>query len=120
MQSDNEFVGKSILVGLTYLDRKGQLLHQLQYHGVISRITAKGIFIRLPNGKDQCSLPPDTSVLKQAMPGNYRLRSTGEIVTNPDYLAQWTITKQDQTDADKPDPQKAMARKKPNRTSRKK
>jgi hypothetical protein len=93
MKDDSEYIGKRILVGLTYLDSKGQLMRQLQYHGFISRITAEGIFVRLPNGEDHCSLPPDTACLKKAPPGEYRLRSTGEIITNPDYLAQWTITK---------------------------
>lgn len=102
MNRDDEYIGKRILVGLTYLDDNGQLIKQLQYHGVISRITAKGIFIRLPNGNDHCALPPDTALLKKATPGDYRLRSTGEIVTNPDYLAQWTITKRGNPDVEKP------------------
>ena len=100
MKDDSEYIGKRILVGLTFLDSKGQLARQLQYQGVISRITAKGIFVRLPNGEDHCSLPPDTACLKKATPGEYRLRSTGEIITNPDYLAQWTITKKDDAAAE--------------------
>ncbi len=102
MKHCSEYIGKRILIGLTYLDGNGQLMRQLQYHGVISRITEKGIFIRLPNGEEHCSLPPDVSVLEKASPGEYRLRSTGETVTNPDYLAQWTITKQGVPAAENP------------------
>jgi hypothetical protein len=30
--------------------------------------------------------------MKQAPVGEYRLKSTGEVVVNPDYVASWTIT----------------------------
>jgi hypothetical protein len=78
-------------VGLTHLDHHGKLIRQQQYHGVITRITEKGIFLRFGDGTERCVLPPDTTHLEKAKPGDYRLRSSGEVVTNPDYLAQWTI-----------------------------
>jgi hypothetical protein len=37
-------------------------------------------------------LPPDGRAFEEAPPGEYRLRSTGEVVIDPDYLATWTIT----------------------------
>jgi hypothetical protein len=35
-----------------------------------------------------------------ALPGEYRLRSTGEVVINPDYLAKWVVIKKTSTAGD--------------------
>jgi len=43
------------------------------------------------------SLPPDLRSLKPAPAGEYRLRATGEIVRDPDYLATWVVV--DEPDA---------------------
>jgi hypothetical protein len=40
-------------------------------------------------------LPPDLRSLKPAPAGEYRLRSTHEIVRDPDYLATWVIEQPD-------------------------
>ncbi|MFX0060574.1 MAG: hypothetical protein ACFFC7_00125 [Candidatus Hermodarchaeota archaeon] len=37
------------------------------------------------------SLPPDLSAFQKAEPGDYRLRSTGEVVINPDFTVLWTV-----------------------------
>jgi hypothetical protein len=36
-------------------------------------------------------LPDDPSWIEKAPPGEYRLRSTGQVVTDPDYIAKLTI-----------------------------
>jgi hypothetical protein len=36
-------------------------------------------------------LPPDIRAFQDAQPGEYRLRSTGEIVVDPDFITNWTI-----------------------------
>ena len=36
-------------------------------------------------------LPGDLSSTRIARPGEYKLRSTGEVVTNPDFLATWNF-----------------------------
>jgi hypothetical protein len=36
-------------------------------------------------------LPPDTRAFQKASPGEYRLKSTGEVVADPDYTAMWTL-----------------------------
>jgi hypothetical protein len=46
--------------------------------------------VQLSNGKKRW-LPPDLSQLKPADPGNYRLKSTEEVVIDPDYLSVWTV-----------------------------
>ena len=36
-------------------------------------------------------LPPAPSVYYVAEPGEYRLRSTGELVVNPDFVTTWEV-----------------------------
>jgi len=43
------------------------------------------------NGGGEFSLPPDVTSLQPAKPGTYKLRSSGEVVVNPDYVCTWTI-----------------------------
>jgi hypothetical protein len=37
-------------------------------------------------------LPPDLRPVTDAAPGEYRLRSTGEVIVDPDVTITWTIT----------------------------
>jgi hypothetical protein len=66
------------------------VVRQTQQHGINARITDRGIFIKAPNG-EEFSLPPDLNSLIPARPGTYRMRSTGEVIDDPDYLSTWTI-----------------------------
>ncbi|HUO07316.1 MAG TPA: hypothetical protein VM008_03220 [Phycisphaerae bacterium] len=86
----DDYIGKHLLVGLTYLDHDGAITRQLQLHGTITQICDEGIFIEQPDG-EEFSLPPDPDSLRPAKPGEYRLRSTGEVVVNPDYLSNWEV-----------------------------
>ena len=36
-------------------------------------------------------LPPHLEAYQEAAEGEYRLRSTGEVVVDPDWLCTWTI-----------------------------
>jgi hypothetical protein len=87
MSESAELVGKTLLVGITYLDENGEVLDQQQLHGVIE---AAGELIRLrtPAG-EIVELPPE---IEPAGPGEYRVRATGEVVVDPDYLATWTVS----------------------------
>jgi hypothetical protein len=87
-------VGKRVLVGLTYVDADQNPLRLVQHHGVIVRANRKeGIVMKLKNG-DEFALPPVFQYLKQAPPGEYRLRSTGEIVMDPDFTVTFTVNQQ--------------------------
>ncbi|GAB5895435.1 hypothetical protein [Mycolicibacterium mageritense] len=48
------------------------------------------IEIESPGG-ETFTLPPAPESFSPAPPGEYRLRSTGEVVTDPDYLATRTV-----------------------------
>jgi len=89
-------VGKTVLVGLTYLAPDGETVtSHVQYHGrIISADRENGIAIERGGvwaGKTM-TLPPMTQVFHPADRGEYRLRSTGEVVKDPDIVATWSIT----------------------------
>jgi hypothetical protein len=86
-----QLLGKHLLVGLTYLNDDGTVERQKQLHGDVIRADEDGVAILLSSG-EHYSLPPDLRPYKQAAPGEYRLRSTGEVLIDPDYIANWTVT----------------------------
>lgn len=89
-------IGKSVLIGLTYYDHNDQFLEQQQVHGIIvSADQSKGFVVELRGERqgETFKLPPDVRPFSDAHPGEYRLRSTGEVVINPDLLATWIIRK---------------------------
>jgi hypothetical protein len=88
----NRLLDKSILVGLTYERPDGELIARVQLHGTINRVDARhGIGIERAGTGELFWLPPDLRSFDQAPPGEYRLRSGGEVVTDPDLLSSWTI-----------------------------
>ena len=84
-----ELVGKRVLIGISRVSHDQQLIDQQQYVGTF-RSMDQVIHITLKDGED-FTLPPDLTVFQRARPGTYRLRSTGEEVKNPDFLASWTV-----------------------------
>ena len=91
-----ELMGKHVLVGVTALDFKGQLIEHKQFHGRVDKVDAReGIRIKLLGEREGEFewLPPDTNSFQKARPGEYRLKSTGEVVEDPDYTAMWTYTR---------------------------
>ena len=85
-------IGKYVLAGLTYRNNADAVESYTQKHGeVISADEKHGVVIRNRNTGEEFTLPPDTSRFEKARPGNYRLKDTGEVITDPDYLCIWTI-----------------------------
>ncbi|MGD9844165.1 MAG: hypothetical protein AB7U47_02120 [Variibacter sp.] len=89
-------VGQYVLLGITYLASDGETVtSQLQCHGRVAKADESGIAI-LCEGETWrgtiANLPPDLRPIRPASPGEYRLRSTGEVVENPDLLVAWTMT----------------------------
>lgn len=83
-------IGKHILVGVTFLDSDGDVSEQQQVHGSIRCIDpVDGMVIAIHGSDKTLVLPPDLSSVRAAPPGEYRLRSTGEVVVDPDFLCTW-------------------------------
>lgn len=87
------FVGKYVLIGITHLTHEGEFVFQEQLHGKIKQASAEGIDIALAGaneGKDW-RMPPMLEQLDPAAPGVYELKSTGEVVEDPDFTLMVTI-----------------------------
>jgi hypothetical protein len=90
-QDADEVVGCTVLIGLTNYSADGAVLDKKQMFGEIKSVTEKGVEIALSDGS-QFYLPPDLAALRPAPPGEYRLRETGKVVQDPDYLCIYDVT----------------------------
>lgn len=89
------FVGKYVLIGITYFDSSGAALRLEQLHGVIVFVSRDtGIKVELKGRREGESkwFPPNIQSLSHAARGEYRLRETGEVLTDPDLLWTWNVT----------------------------
>jgi hypothetical protein len=89
----DEMIGAVVVVGITYDEPEGPRM--VQFYGVIEAAAPEaGVMVRLSGSREgeRCRLPPDLRAFARASPGEYRLRSTGEIVADPDYLCTWRVT----------------------------
>jgi hypothetical protein len=85
-----DLIGRRIIVGITQEDHLQRPMGQEQYHGRIIRANVReGIVIQTPAG-DERTLPADLRSFSAAKPGAYKLRSTGETVTDAELTTSWT------------------------------
>ncbi len=103
MDKSNPHIGKHLLIGVTYVDPEERIMKQIQVHGKISGIDERGIQLVQSNG-EMFSPPPDLESLKSAPPVSYRLRSTGEVVENPDLISSWTCKAPPPGSGEQPEP----------------
>jgi hypothetical protein len=85
--------GALVLVGITVEAPEGARLSQ--FYGTVIEVDAvNGVTLRLEGTRsgETYRLPPDLNAFAPAPPGEYRLRATGEVVRDPDFTTQWTIT----------------------------
>ncbi|MBM4444150.1 MAG: hypothetical protein FJ020_02465 [Chloroflexi bacterium] len=88
MTDDAELLGKSILVGITYLDRTDKLERQEQFFGTITDVSDSWIEVKPERGSRR-HIPNE--LILDAPQGKYECVSTGEIIRNPDFLASWIV-----------------------------
>jgi hypothetical protein len=87
----HSLLGQRLLLGVTVGDEGGDVVAQAQFHGRLVEADAhQGFALELADG-GLAWLPPDLRAFEPAVPGEYRLRSTGEVVVDPDLLANWTV-----------------------------
>jgi hypothetical protein len=91
-------LGSHILVGLTYRNDDGTVDRQEQFHGFVTRADASAVAIQVWGTDRVFYLPPDLRNYQPAEPGEYRLRSTGEVVVDPDFITTWTLTGESKDD----------------------
>lgn len=76
----------------------GAVGHKSQLHGVITRINEAIIAVERQDTGEEFTLPAKLSALEVAAEGEYRLKPSGLVVVNPDYLVVYTIGKPGQAD----------------------
>lgn len=94
MNDAEKYVGKTFLLGLSFADEGGEVFERRQVYGKAVRVTAEeGVVVRLDDDGEEYRLPKDVTILPAAK-GEYVLLSSAEVVTDPDFLAAWTIRPQ--------------------------
>lgn len=91
MKEISSLIDKVILIGITVLDKNEKLITQIQVYGPVIRVSAEGIIIKRNITSTEFAIPPDFEHITEAEEGEYRLRSSGEVVVNPDYISSWTL-----------------------------
>jgi hypothetical protein len=88
------YLGKYILVKITYFDAQGHELRRVQLHGDIKSASAEGILIALKGVKEgeTWNMPPSLESMVPAKRGRYTLESTGEVIEDPDFIVTWSMT----------------------------
>ena len=89
-----EMIGKVVLVGVTRYGGDGQVKGLEQYAGTVLRISAdEGVVLADENDGHERYLPPMLDQYQPAEPGEYRMRTSGMIVVDPDYRPPGTCTR---------------------------
>lgn len=87
-------LGSFVLIGVSYLDGNGELESQLEAYGLVTEVDKlRGIAVKCEgrtwNG-EVARFPPSTRIWYEAEPGEYRLRSTGEVIADPAFTTVWS------------------------------
>lgn len=88
----NYLKSKLFLVGLTFVDENGILKEQYQTHGTVLELKNDGLIKFIREDKSIFQIPYDNETINKAEKGEYRERSTGQIIKNPDYMMSWEIS----------------------------
>ncbi len=91
MKMQSELIGKHLLIGLTYVNGNDEVVEQIQAHGNIVAVSDNTVILIREDTGDEFSIPYDEDALLPADPGEYRLRGSGGVVADPDYISTWTI-----------------------------
>jgi hypothetical protein len=90
-----DLIGCTLLVGVSYFGADGALRRREQFWGIVEACDpGAGISLKQADGEIRW-LPPLTVAIKPADPGDYRLKGTGEVVTDPDFTAIFSVTAPD-------------------------
>jgi hypothetical protein len=87
-----EMIGKVVLVGVSYCNAAGDVLEDKQFFGTVLRINGKeGLVISSGVDGSECAFPPELDRYTPADPGEYRLKTTGQVVVDPDFTSMWHL-----------------------------
>ena len=83
-------VGCRLLVGITYLDDTGAVRGAEQFCGTVLEVADGVVMVERPDG-EPALLPADADAYEPAAAGEYRLKATGEVIANPDFVTTWQV-----------------------------
>lgn len=86
-----EYIGKLLLIGISFVSKNDELIEQYQTHGCIEKIEKNGLMRIRRNGLPVFTIPFDESAISKAEPGTYHERSSGMEIENPDFLTSWSV-----------------------------
>jgi hypothetical protein len=84
-------IGKTVVVGFTYIDENDKLIDQDQFHGSIKNFNERICVVKITGTDNEITLPPVLEAFSEASKGEYRNVKTGEVMIDPDLSAAWTI-----------------------------
>jgi len=87
----DDITGCTCIVSLVFIDDKEMLIDEYHTYGIVEEITEGDILrIRRADGT-MFQLPYDDDTIEEAKPGEYKNKTTGEVVEDPDYIIVWDI-----------------------------
>lgn len=84
-------IGNSVLVRFNFCDEEGEIVEEKQFFGKIEQITDEEVIIRHAADGGSVTLPPHFGSYQAADKGSYDLPSTGETISDPDFITEWTL-----------------------------
>ena len=84
-------LGSHLLAGLTYLRPDGGIASRLEFHGTVESVREDAVAVRRADTGKIFTLPPAAEAYEPAPPGEYRLKTTGEVVVDPDFTCVMTV-----------------------------
>lgn len=84
-------IGKSVVIGFSYIDKDDKLIDQEQLFGDIINFNERVCVVKIKSTGNEMTLPPVVEAFAEAEAGEYRNKKTGEVITDPDLTVAWTI-----------------------------
>ena len=86
-----DFIGKNILVGFTWIDRDDNVLEQCSAFGTITRIADHMLYFDCGDG-EEVTIPFDPEHIEKSDPALiYNLHNPQKTITGVDFTSEWTI-----------------------------
>lgn len=89
-----DLIGRTLLVGLTYLEHDGSLQDRRQVFGTVESCDPKkGIALREADTDEMFVIAPVLEAIDFGEPGIYRMADRDEEIEDPDFVALITVTR---------------------------
>lgn len=87
-------LGRTLLVGITYLEQDGSIAERQQIFGTVQSCNAKtGIVITLKESGETFTVAPILEAIEPAKPGVYQMKDSDNVIINPDFTAMFSVTR---------------------------